>query len=98
MQAFPVPLPVAAFDSSLELDAREHLVGRDPEHGREQLARFDKDAATHTKIDLRGLVTLDSAGAWVQPTIWTGLGDDAAIAREEIFGPCTLVMPFDSAS
>jgi aminomuconate-semialdehyde/2-hydroxymuconate-6-semialdehyde dehydrogenase len=35
-------------------------------------------------------------GAWVQPTIWTGLGDEAAIAREEIFGPCTLVMPFDS--
>ena len=35
-------------------------------------------------------------GAWVQPTIWTGLGDDAAIAREEVFGPCTLVMPFDS--
>lgn len=34
-------------------------------------------------------------GAWVQPTIWTGLGDEAAIAREEIFGPCTLVMPFD---
>ncbi|WP_079437412.1 2-hydroxymuconic semialdehyde dehydrogenase [Zoogloea sp. LCSB751] len=37
-----------------------------------------------------------SEGAWVQPTIWTGLGDEAAIAREEIFGPCTLVMPFDS--
>ena len=35
-------------------------------------------------------------GAWVQPTIWTGLGDDASVAREEIFGPCTLVMPFDS--
>ncbi len=35
-------------------------------------------------------------GAWVQPTIWTGLGDDSSIAREEIFGPCTLVMPFDS--
>ncbi|MBL8470483.1 MAG: 2-hydroxymuconic semialdehyde dehydrogenase [Rhodocyclaceae bacterium] len=35
-------------------------------------------------------------GAWIQPTIWIGLGDDAAIAREEIFGPCTLVMPFDS--
>ena len=28
--------------------------------------------------------------------IWTGVGDEAAIAREEIFGPCTLVMPFDS--
>jgi len=35
-------------------------------------------------------------GAWVQPTIWTGLGDESAIAREEIFGPCALVMPFDS--
>ncbi len=36
------------------------------------------------------------AGAWVQPTIWTGLGDDSPIAREEVFGPCALVMPFDS--
>jgi aminomuconate-semialdehyde/2-hydroxymuconate-6-semialdehyde dehydrogenase len=35
-------------------------------------------------------------GAWVQPTIWTGLGDDSVIAREEIFGPCALVMPFDT--
>ena len=35
-------------------------------------------------------------GAWVQPTIWTGLGDEATVAREEIFGPCTLVMPFDA--
>lgn len=35
-------------------------------------------------------------GAWVQPTIWTGLGDDSPIAREEIFGPCALVMPFDT--
>ncbi|KVG68237.1 2-hydroxymuconic semialdehyde dehydrogenase [Burkholderia pseudomultivorans] len=35
-------------------------------------------------------------GAWVQPTIWTGLDDDSPIAREEIFGPCALVMPFDT--
>jgi len=35
-------------------------------------------------------------GAWVQPTIWTGLGDDAAVATEEIFGPCCHVFPFDS--
>jgi len=35
-------------------------------------------------------------GAWVQPTLWTGLGDDSPIAREEIFGPCALVMPFDT--
>ena len=37
-----------------------------------------------------------SAGAWVQPTLWTGLGDDSPIAREEIFGPCALLMPFDT--
>jgi aminomuconate-semialdehyde/2-hydroxymuconate-6-semialdehyde dehydrogenase len=35
-------------------------------------------------------------GAWVQPTIWTGLGDDAAVCREEIFGPCCHIFPFDS--
>ncbi|KAI3610232.1 putative 5-carboxymethyl-2-hydroxymuconate semialdehyde dehydrogenase oxidoreductase protein (plasmid) [Cupriavidus necator H850] len=35
-------------------------------------------------------------GAWVQATLWTGLGDDSLIAREEIFGPCALVMPFDT--
>ncbi|MDR2011565.1 MAG: 2-hydroxymuconic semialdehyde dehydrogenase [Rhodanobacter sp.] len=35
-------------------------------------------------------------GAWIQPTIWIGLGDDSPIAREEIFGPCTLIMPFDT--
>ncbi|MCR6628683.1 MAG: 2-hydroxymuconic semialdehyde dehydrogenase [Magnetospirillum sp.] len=35
-------------------------------------------------------------GAWVQPTIWTGLADDAACVREEIFGPCCHIRPFDS--
>jgi aminomuconate-semialdehyde/2-hydroxymuconate-6-semialdehyde dehydrogenase len=35
-------------------------------------------------------------GCWVQPTIWTGLDDQSEIARDEIFGPCCLIMPFDS--
>lgn len=35
-------------------------------------------------------------GAWVQPTIWTGLSDDAAVCREEVFGPCCHISPFDS--
>ncbi|VAV95788.1 Putative 5-carboxymethyl-2-hydroxymuconate semialdehyde dehydrogenase oxidoreductase protein [hydrothermal vent metagenome] len=34
-------------------------------------------------------------GAWVEPTIWTGLDDDSAIMREEIFGPCCHISPFD---
>lgn len=35
-------------------------------------------------------------GAWIQPTIWTGLADDARVVREEIFGPCCHIRPFDS--
>ena len=37
-----------------------------------------------------------AGGAWVQPTIWTGLGPDALTNREEIFGPCCHVAPFDT--
>ncbi|NVK19477.1 MAG: 2-hydroxymuconic semialdehyde dehydrogenase [Methylocystaceae bacterium] len=37
-----------------------------------------------------------SGGAWVQPTIWTGLTEDARVVKEEIFGPCCHIQPFDS--
>ena len=36
-----------------------------------------------------------SGGCWIEPTIWTGLGDESAINREEIFGPCCHIRPFD---
>lgn len=35
-------------------------------------------------------------GAWIEPTIWTGLPDTASVMREEIFGPCCHISPFDS--
>ncbi|MHC8315866.1 2-hydroxymuconic semialdehyde dehydrogenase [Pseudomonas sp. LB3P31] len=35
-------------------------------------------------------------GAYVQPTIWTGLNDDARCVREEVFGPVCHIAPFDS--
>ncbi len=35
-------------------------------------------------------------GAFVQPTIWTGLPDTAVTVTEEIFGPCCHIAPFDS--
>ncbi len=36
-----------------------------------------------------------SGGAWVEPTIWTGLPESSAVVREEIFGPCCHIAPFD---
>jgi len=39
----------------------------------------------------------DLAGGWyVEPTIYTNVRNDMRIAREEIFGPVVVVMPFDT--
>jgi len=35
-------------------------------------------------------------GCWVQPTIWTGLPETARVVKEEIFGPCCHIAPFDA--
>jgi len=35
-------------------------------------------------------------GAFVQPTVWTGLPDTARCVREEVFGPVCHVAPFDT--
>jgi len=35
-------------------------------------------------------------GAWIEPTIWTGLPETARTVREEIFGPCCHIQPFDT--
>lgn len=43
--------------------------------------------------DLRGPA---ASGYFVEPTIWTGLPHDARVCREEIFGPCCAVIPFDT--
>ncbi|OJF91144.1 aldehyde dehydrogenase [Rhizobium sp. 58] len=36
------------------------------------------------------------AGAYVSPTIFTGVSNSMTIAREEIFGPVASIIPFDS--
>lgn len=35
-------------------------------------------------------------GYFVEPTIWTGLSHEARVCREEIFGPCCAIIPFDT--
>jgi aminomuconate-semialdehyde/2-hydroxymuconate-6-semialdehyde dehydrogenase len=37
-----------------------------------------------------------SGGAWIEPTLWTGLPETSAVVREEIFGPCCHLSPFDT--
>lgn len=37
-----------------------------------------------------------NGGAWVEPTIWTGLSENARVMKEEIFGPCCHLTPFDT--
>jgi len=36
-----------------------------------------------------------AGGFWVRPTVVAGLGNDARVAREEIFGPVLVVIPHD---
>jgi len=35
-------------------------------------------------------------GCWIHPTVWTGLAENSAVMREEIFGPCVHLAPFDA--
>lgn len=37
-----------------------------------------------------------AAGAWIEPTLWTGLTNADRVLRDEIFGPCAALVPFDT--
>ena len=69
------------------------------EHRRKVLAYYERartDGAT--VVSGGGVPELPAelaGGSWVQPTIWTGLAEDSAVIREEIFGPCCHLAPFD---
>ncbi|MBI5781710.1 MAG: 2-hydroxymuconic semialdehyde dehydrogenase [Rhodocyclales bacterium] len=69
------------------------------EHRRKVLSYYEKAKALGaTVVTGGGIPDMPpelADGSWIQPTIWTGLGDDSPVAREEIFGPCTLIQPFD---
>jgi aminomuconate-semialdehyde/2-hydroxymuconate-6-semialdehyde dehydrogenase len=70
------------------------------EHRGKVLAYYAKAKAEGATVVTGGGVPSMPAdlkdGAWVQPTIWTGLPETASVVREEIFGPCCHIQPFDS--
>ena len=37
-----------------------------------------------------------AGGAWIEPTLWTGLDNSNRAVREEVFGPVAALIPFDS--
>ena len=69
-------------------------------HQKKVLSYYAKAKAEGAKIVLGGGVPdmPDDLkdGCWVEPTIWTGLPESSSIVREEIFGPCCHIQPFDT--
>lgn len=70
------------------------------EHRRKVLSYYDRAKQEGATIVTGGGVpklpgTL-AEGSWVQPTIWTGLPETSSVIREEIFGPCCHIAPFDT--
>ncbi|WP_431933920.1 2-hydroxymuconic semialdehyde dehydrogenase [Nonomuraea jabiensis] len=37
-----------------------------------------------------------AGGAWIEPTLWTGLDNTCRVLREEVFGPVAALVPFDT--
>lgn len=70
------------------------------EHQRKVLSYYqlavEEGATVVTGGGVPEMATTLQGGAWVQPTIWTGLPETARVIKEEIFGPCCHIAPFDS--
>ncbi|MDP3138173.1 MAG: 2-hydroxymuconic semialdehyde dehydrogenase [Burkholderiaceae bacterium] len=70
------------------------------EHKQKVLSYFDKARAEGATVVAGGGVPAMPGelghGHWVQPTIWTGLPETASVVREEVFGPCCHIAPFDT--
>jgi aminomuconate-semialdehyde/2-hydroxymuconate-6-semialdehyde dehydrogenase len=70
------------------------------EHRKKVLAYYElaKEEGA-TVVTGGGIPELDAPyddGFYVEPTIWTGLDDDARCMKEEVFGPVCHIRPFDT--
>ncbi|MBK1782723.1 2-hydroxymuconic semialdehyde dehydrogenase [Prauserella cavernicola] len=77
--------------TTMPLISRAH---RDKVLGHYDLARAE-GAQVHAGGDVPEFGDARDGGAYVRPTVLTGLGPDARTNREEIFGPVCHVAPFD---
>jgi aminomuconate-semialdehyde/2-hydroxymuconate-6-semialdehyde dehydrogenase len=69
------------------------------EHRRKVISYYERARAEGATVVTGGGVPAMpddlAGGAWIEPTIWTGLPESSAVVREEIFGPCCHIAPFD---
>lgn len=71
------------------------LATRDHQQG--VLASIEKGVAEGATLALGGGIPVGmEQGAYVQPTLFTNVDRNMTIAREEIFGPVAVVMPFST--
>lgn len=70
------------------------------EHQQKVLGYYQRAIEEGATVELGGgIPDLGEAykdGCFVEPTIWTGLTDECSVVREEVFGPCCAVLPFDT--
>ena len=70
------------------------------EHKEKVLSYYQKAKAEGANVITGGgTPTMEgkyAEGHYEQPTIWTGLAETSPIIREEIFGPCCHIAPFDT--
>ena len=70
------------------------------EHQRKVLSYYqiakDEGATVVTGGGVPEMPEALKGGAWVEPTIFTGLPETARVVKEEIFGPVCHIAPFDS--
>ena len=84
-------------------DPNDPATNMGPVSNRPQLSRVMKciedakaEGATCVLGGKRGEEEACRAGLFVEPTIFTGVTNDMAIARNEVFGPVLVVIPFDT--
>jgi acyl-CoA reductase-like NAD-dependent aldehyde dehydrogenase len=80
------PLDPATSMGPLVTREAQQRVLRLIESGRREGARLEFGGSAPQGMD---------AGAYVSPTLFTGVRNDMTIARQEIFGPVATVIPFD---
>ncbi|MBC8145178.1 MAG: 2-hydroxymuconic semialdehyde dehydrogenase, partial [bacterium] len=83
------------------LDARTTMGPLISRAHREKVLSYFKLAVEEgaTVVAGGGIPQLDNrfeGGAFIEPTIWTGLDESARCVREEIFGPVCHIQPFDT--